>query len=160
MAGASYGAGQSLLIAAKDKRVKAVVAMSAWGDLFRAIAASTTRAYVFPFPTPVHQHLAVPDDRLDDQVLHGPAEALSGDEEVVTGGDLAPGGQGGQFEGHGSTRARLNGPATDVEGGGAGVAQVDVARRAAEHLMDLDRRRPDHVRSGDSGEREDQEQKT
>ncbi len=43
MAGASYGAGQSLLIAAKDKRVKAVVAMSAWGDLFKSLYENETR---------------------------------------------------------------------------------------------------------------------
>ncbi|WP_176968457.1 CocE/NonD family hydrolase [Amycolatopsis xylanica] len=43
MAGASYGAGQSLLIAAKDKRVKAVVAMSAWGDLFTSLYENETR---------------------------------------------------------------------------------------------------------------------
>jgi predicted acyl esterase len=43
MAGASYGAGQSLLIAANDKRVKAVVAMSAWGDLFTSLYENETR---------------------------------------------------------------------------------------------------------------------
>jgi predicted acyl esterase len=43
MGGASYGAGQSLLIAAKDQRVKAVVAMSAWGDLFTSLYENETR---------------------------------------------------------------------------------------------------------------------
>ena len=43
MAGASYGAGQSLLIAARDTRVKAVAAMSAWGDLFTSLYENQTR---------------------------------------------------------------------------------------------------------------------
>ncbi|MEV0648655.1 CocE/NonD family hydrolase [Phytomonospora sp. NPDC050363] len=43
MGGASYGAGQSLLIAAKDPRVKAVAAMSAWGDLFESLYENQTR---------------------------------------------------------------------------------------------------------------------
>ncbi|RYZ42051.1 MAG: peptidase S15 [Myxococcaceae bacterium] len=42
-AGASYGAGQSLLIAAHDRRVKAVAAMSAWADLAAGLFENNTR---------------------------------------------------------------------------------------------------------------------
>jgi predicted acyl esterase len=41
--GASYGAGTSLLLAAKDPRVKAVAATSAWGDLFTSLYENGTR---------------------------------------------------------------------------------------------------------------------
>lgn len=41
--GASYGAGQSLLIAAQDPRVKAVAAMSAWADLAAGLFENGTR---------------------------------------------------------------------------------------------------------------------
>ncbi|WP_424641194.1 alpha/beta fold hydrolase [Embleya sp. AB8] len=41
--GASYGAGTSLLLAAKDSRVKAVAGASAWGDLFASLYENDTR---------------------------------------------------------------------------------------------------------------------
>ncbi|MFE2729013.1 CocE/NonD family hydrolase [Kitasatospora sp. NPDC059327] len=41
--GASYGAGTSLLLAAKDPRVKAVAGASAWGDLFTSLFENGTR---------------------------------------------------------------------------------------------------------------------
>lgn len=41
--GASYGAGTSLLLAAKDPRVKAVGGASAWGDLFTSLFENGTR---------------------------------------------------------------------------------------------------------------------
>jgi predicted acyl esterase len=41
--GASYGAGTSLLLAAKDQRVKAVAGASAWGDLFTSLYENDTR---------------------------------------------------------------------------------------------------------------------
>ncbi|HEX4830505.1 MAG TPA: CocE/NonD family hydrolase [Trebonia sp.] len=41
--GASYGAGTSMLIAAHDQRVKAVVGCSAWTDLFRSLFENDTR---------------------------------------------------------------------------------------------------------------------
>ncbi|MFF2744178.1 CocE/NonD family hydrolase [Kitasatospora sp. NPDC058048] len=41
--GSSYGAGTSLLVAAKDPRVKAVVGTSAWGDLFASLYENGTR---------------------------------------------------------------------------------------------------------------------
>ncbi|MER5487432.1 CocE/NonD family hydrolase [Streptomyces sp. NPDC002812] len=41
--GASYGAGTSLLAAAKDPRIKAVAATSAWGDLFASLYENGTR---------------------------------------------------------------------------------------------------------------------
>ncbi|MBC3843164.1 peptidase S15 [Streptacidiphilus sp. 4-A2] len=41
--GASYGAGTSLLLAAKDARVKAVAGASAWGDLFTSLYENGTR---------------------------------------------------------------------------------------------------------------------
>ncbi|MFE4632981.1 alpha/beta fold hydrolase [Streptomyces sp. NPDC056773] len=41
--GASYGAGTSLLAAAKDPRIKAVAATSAWGDLFTSLYENGTR---------------------------------------------------------------------------------------------------------------------
>jgi predicted acyl esterase len=42
-AGSSYGAGQSLIIAAHDDRVKAVCAQSAWADLGRSLYENETR---------------------------------------------------------------------------------------------------------------------
>ncbi|WP_117208705.1 CocE/NonD family hydrolase [Allorhizocola rhizosphaerae] len=42
-AGASYGAGTSLLIAAHDDRVKAVAALSAWADLYASLYENETR---------------------------------------------------------------------------------------------------------------------
>jgi putative CocE/NonD family hydrolase len=42
-AGSSYGAGQSLIIAAHDDRVKAVAAQSAWADLGRSLYENNTR---------------------------------------------------------------------------------------------------------------------
>jgi predicted acyl esterase len=42
MLGISYGGGISLLAAASDKRIKAVVAMSGWGDLAAALAPNDT----------------------------------------------------------------------------------------------------------------------
>ncbi|WP_261576430.1 CocE/NonD family hydrolase [Frankia gtarii] len=42
-AGSSYGAGQSLIIAAHDDRVKAVAAQSAWADLTRSLYENETR---------------------------------------------------------------------------------------------------------------------
>lgn len=41
--GSSYGAGTSLLLAAKDTRVKAVAGTSAWGDLFASLYENGTR---------------------------------------------------------------------------------------------------------------------
>ncbi|MEU4085727.1 alpha/beta fold hydrolase [Streptomyces aureus] len=41
--GASYGAGTSMLLAAKDQRVKAVAGASAWGDLFASLYENGTR---------------------------------------------------------------------------------------------------------------------
>ncbi|MFD9722105.1 CocE/NonD family hydrolase [Streptomyces sp. NPDC059076] len=41
--GASYGAGTSLLTAAKDQRIKAVAGASAWGDLFVSLYENGTR---------------------------------------------------------------------------------------------------------------------
>ncbi|MFJ2730214.1 CocE/NonD family hydrolase [Streptomyces collinus] len=41
--GASYGAGTSLLLAAQDKRVKAVAGASAWGDLLASLYQNDTR---------------------------------------------------------------------------------------------------------------------
>lgn len=41
--GASYGAGTSLLVAAKDARVKAVAGASAWGDLLTSLYENGTR---------------------------------------------------------------------------------------------------------------------
>ncbi|GHF82057.1 hypothetical protein GCM10018790_69720 [Kitasatospora xanthocidica] len=41
--GASYGAGTSLLAAAKDRRIKAVAGTSAWGDLFASLYENGTR---------------------------------------------------------------------------------------------------------------------
>ncbi|MGW6705617.1 alpha/beta fold hydrolase, partial [Streptomyces sp. NPDC054956] len=41
--GASYGAGTSLLVAARDPRIKAVAATSAWGDLFTSLYENGTR---------------------------------------------------------------------------------------------------------------------
>ncbi|NUR57804.1 MAG: prolyl oligopeptidase family serine peptidase [Catenulispora sp.] len=41
--GASYGAGTSILLAAKDPRVKAVAGSSAWGDLFASLFQNGTR---------------------------------------------------------------------------------------------------------------------
>ncbi|MFF2045927.1 CocE/NonD family hydrolase [Kitasatospora sp. NPDC058170] len=41
--GASYGAGTSLLLAARDPRVKAVAGASAWGDLFTSLFENGTR---------------------------------------------------------------------------------------------------------------------
>ncbi|GAA1223079.1 CocE/NonD family hydrolase [Kitasatospora nipponensis] len=41
--GSSYGAGTSLLVAAKDRRVKAVAGTSAWGDLFASLYENGTR---------------------------------------------------------------------------------------------------------------------
>ena len=41
--GSSYGAGTSLLVAAKDQRVKAVAGTSAWGDLFTSLHENGTR---------------------------------------------------------------------------------------------------------------------
>ncbi|MET9176953.1 alpha/beta fold hydrolase [Kitasatospora aureofaciens] len=41
--GSSYGAGTSLLAAAKDQRVKAVAGTSAWGDLFTSLHENGTR---------------------------------------------------------------------------------------------------------------------
>jgi predicted acyl esterase len=41
--GSSYGAGTSLLLAAKDQRVKAVAGTSAWGDLFASLYENGTR---------------------------------------------------------------------------------------------------------------------
>ncbi len=41
--GASYGAGTSLLLAAKDPRVKAVAGASAWGDLLTSLYENATR---------------------------------------------------------------------------------------------------------------------
>lgn len=41
--GASYGAGTSILLAAKDSRVKAVAGSSAWGDLFASLFENGTR---------------------------------------------------------------------------------------------------------------------
>ncbi|MDQ1041608.1 putative acyl esterase [Streptomyces sp. V3I8] len=41
--GASYGAGCSLLLAARDPRVKAVAGASAWGDLFASLFENGTR---------------------------------------------------------------------------------------------------------------------
>jgi predicted acyl esterase len=43
MAGVSYGAGISLLTAAKDKRVKAVAALSGWADLIDSIYSGRTQ---------------------------------------------------------------------------------------------------------------------
>ncbi|MGW1891414.1 CocE/NonD family hydrolase [Streptomyces sp. NPDC002004] len=43
MAGVSYGAGISLLAAAHDKRVKAVAALSGWGDLIDSIYSGRTQ---------------------------------------------------------------------------------------------------------------------
>ncbi|MET9801042.1 alpha/beta fold hydrolase [Streptomyces sp. NPDC006368] len=43
MAGVSYGAGISLLAAAHDKRIKAVVAMSGWADLIDSIYSGRTQ---------------------------------------------------------------------------------------------------------------------
>ncbi|MDH6213360.1 CocE/NonD family hydrolase [Streptomyces pseudovenezuelae] len=43
MAGVSYGAGISLLAAAKDKRVKAVAALSGWADLIGSIYSGRTQ---------------------------------------------------------------------------------------------------------------------
>ncbi|MFE2211652.1 CocE/NonD family hydrolase [Streptomyces canus] len=43
MAGVSYGAGISLLAAAKDKRVKAVAALSGWADLIDSIYSGRTQ---------------------------------------------------------------------------------------------------------------------
>lgn len=43
MAGVSYGAGISLLAAAKDKRIKAVVALSGWADLIDSICSGRTQ---------------------------------------------------------------------------------------------------------------------
>ncbi|GAA2238953.1 CocE/NonD family hydrolase [Streptomyces amakusaensis] len=41
--GSSYGAGTSLLAAAQDRRIKAVVGTSAWGDLFTSLYENGTR---------------------------------------------------------------------------------------------------------------------
>ncbi|GGZ14877.1 hypothetical protein GCM10010387_03900 [Streptomyces inusitatus] len=41
--GSSYGAGTSLLAAARDRRIKAVVGTSAWGDLFTSLYENGTR---------------------------------------------------------------------------------------------------------------------
>ncbi|MEU0841386.1 alpha/beta fold hydrolase [Streptomyces sp. NPDC005962] len=41
--GSSYGAGTSLLAAAQDQRIKAVVGTSAWGDLFASLYENGTR---------------------------------------------------------------------------------------------------------------------
>ncbi|MFD7031548.1 CocE/NonD family hydrolase [Streptomyces sp. NPDC059917] len=41
--GASYGAGTSLLLAARDPRIKAVAGASAWGDLFTSLFENGTR---------------------------------------------------------------------------------------------------------------------
>lgn len=41
--GSSYGAGTSLLAAANDRRIKAVVGTSAWGDLFASLYENGTR---------------------------------------------------------------------------------------------------------------------
>ncbi|MFB6984388.1 CocE/NonD family hydrolase [Streptomyces scopuliridis] len=41
--GSSYGAGTSLLAAAKDRRIKAVAGTSAWGDLFASLYENGTR---------------------------------------------------------------------------------------------------------------------
>lgn len=43
MAGVSYGAGISLLAAAHDKRIKAVAALSGWGDLIESIYSGRTQ---------------------------------------------------------------------------------------------------------------------
>ncbi|MFJ8076627.1 alpha/beta fold hydrolase [Streptomyces sp. NPDC096176] len=43
MAGVSYGAGISLLASAKDKRIKAVVALSGWADLIDSIYSGRTQ---------------------------------------------------------------------------------------------------------------------
>jgi predicted acyl esterase len=43
MAGVSYGAGISLLAAAKDKRIRAVVALSGWADLIDSIYSGRTQ---------------------------------------------------------------------------------------------------------------------
>ena len=69
LVGISYGAGMSLLAAARDSRIKAVVAMSGWSDLVGSLAPNAT-------PNIQSMHLLL-DSRLQNGTLVGAVRDLA-----------------------------------------------------------------------------------